>query len=95
MVTSSPIFVADTKVSFGYDFVAPLMMKVNISMKITLHCKNLKKNGSAIFWATNFWHWENSLNYDMVGTFPFSKWKSLSLLFFSKKSFKLLRIDFS
>ena len=49
LVTSSPIFVADTKVSFGYDFVAPLMMKVNISMKITLHSKNLKKNGLAIF----------------------------------------------
>ena len=49
LVTSSPIFVADTKVSFGYDFVTPLMMKVNISMKITLHSKNLKKNGLAIF----------------------------------------------
>ena len=27
LVTSSPIFVADTKIIFGYNFVAPLKIK--------------------------------------------------------------------
>ena len=55
-VVCSPIFVADTKIIFGYDFVAPLTMKKiesqNPVLKIQRHIEKLSK---ILFFSKNYY----------------------------------------